>query len=413
MVNRIVRFSGDQLTSFKTILGGAVQNDRLKLKLLDVPLLKDAYIYVNDGPTNVQACEQNQKWITLKQLHLLQNFIVDPLKEYISMGDPLAEALRKDYIALSNLFNPSPQFHRFQDLPPEIRAMVWDYATLPRFVRVSNNRLTEYGKPRSIPPVTVRVCRESRAIACRHGRLVPIKDPYSLPSHPIPAELELSQLEAEVQAAGVSESDSGDETSQADFDEEPLPSNSEANLSRSMSNWGWFDPSRDSLMVSDYPFNVPKVIAQSVQHITLDYTSMGIRSSRLAIFCNTDTFPQLKAVDYIAYRFQLPEFRDPIIEARLFGFSLATPVTVPVDDVYALIERLEVDHSSHDLDRIRRLELDIAHPRASEVRAWTSERMAIERAVPSRRDREGKLISPSFRRVVRFDLSNQTSENWQ
>lgn len=362
-----------------------------------MPLLKDAFVYTRDGPTTVHANQRNQKWITPKQVVFLESFVLEELSEYISLHDPVAESLRTDIRALSKLFDFRRQFHLFRNLPPEIRAMVWGYATHPKFVSVSNNRLTKYGYPRSTPPITAQVCRESRAVACHHGRLVPVRDPYSLPLNPIPPESETPESE-------TPESDYEDETSQSSFDEESQP---DPNPNRSMNNWGWFDPSRDSLIVSDYPPNIPKVIAQCVQNITLDYTSMGMNFGRLHIFHNADAFPQLKVIDHIAYRFRVPEFRDPIFEARLFGSSASTPVTINVDDFDALVQRLGADHSSHELDRLRRLGLDISISNLSNAKA-------IQQTIHPRIQpgRDGKSSGPIFRRVVRFDLGHEGSEDW-
>ncbi|KAI1780563.1 hypothetical protein F4818DRAFT_396113 [Hypoxylon cercidicola] len=379
MACQVIHYDGHQLKSFKDILGEIADAckdldecyDRSGRYLWDTASLKDQLIYVRDGPTNLHANEDNPKWITLKQVDFLERQVLGALSvRSLDDHDTRTESLRADIQALRNLFDSRCRFPRFKSLPPEIRAMIWDYAIRPRFVRLSTQRLTEDGFIRCTPPVTAQICRESRAVACRYGRLVPTRRPKLLFATPF----------------GLG---SGDETSESDCgNEEPHPE-------PRMNGWGWFDPSRDSLVLSYKSTDVAEVIAESAQHITLNFNPAIEEWPLLRYLSNPDVFPRLKAIDYVAYTYRLPEMRDPILETRLFGGSRGN-VTVAVNDCDAFIQRVGADHSSHDLNRLKRLGMDFC-----DISDFNEK--IREQAMRPRH--EGRTSCLTFRAVVRFERS--------
>lgn len=79
-------------------------------------------------------------------------------------------------------------FPQFQRLPFEIRCMIWEWATPSKILEVRDNLHIE-SHPDIIvfqfvgncsPPVTAQVCRESRDLACRTGKIVSLQ--YCIPN---------------------------------------------------------------------------------------------------------------------------------------------------------------------------------------------------------------------------------------
>jgi hypothetical protein len=68
-------------------------------------------------------------------------------------------------------------FPRFPKLPPEIRLLIWEFSFLPRILTTTRQigrsvkRLRFMQKENHFNPVTLSVCRESRAVTLKHYRL--------------------------------------------------------------------------------------------------------------------------------------------------------------------------------------------------------------------------------------------------
>jgi len=70
----------------------------------------------------------------------------------------------------------TPAFHRFRDLPNELRSFIWQLACRgPRLVQLRRKRCSEDGSPtvtsRAPIPTVLHVCQESRAEALRRYTL--------------------------------------------------------------------------------------------------------------------------------------------------------------------------------------------------------------------------------------------------
>ncbi|RWA03341.1 hypothetical protein EKO27_g11765 [Xylaria grammica] len=141
---------------------------------------------------------RREEWI-----HRLQRDVLDLKTELSAQGgnlhtlrasidDGLATlragttALQGDVSALRRNLGDINVFPQFRRLPPELRCMVWKRLAIVRILELrgldrdgSLNR-RQCGKFRFIgarsPPVIAHVCRESRNIACRHGRLIWIEN---------------------------------------------------------------------------------------------------------------------------------------------------------------------------------------------------------------------------------------------
>ncbi|KAI6086594.1 hypothetical protein F4821DRAFT_126519 [Hypoxylon rubiginosum] len=378
MIDQVIRY-GNQGRSFNSLLGQIAEIWGIR----DLPHIKDLLLYVKDGPINLRVDQDSQKWITTKQFLFLQG-LLHTLKTdcptHSSTPDEV-ESLRADIRELRQLFNFKHQFPQFRNLPPEIRVMIWGYATPPRFIEVtSSNRLIPLrvrGKFNglSVPPATAQVCRESRAVACRYGRLVPIIKPQfgsqsnSEASNPDSSD-ETSQSDSE-----ASEFESSDETSQSDFgNNEPQPK----------PNWCWFDPSRDSLFISQFS-DIPEFVAKYTEHITLSSPVLGSMSASF--------FPRVKHIDCVEWTYSLPESLDFILEARLFGCNLDNSLVIDVNDIDALIQKVEKDYSSDHLDGLRRMRSNIPDKCGSD---WIKYAM--------RRYHDDKSSCPTFRCVVQIEL---------
>ncbi|KAI1764340.1 hypothetical protein GGR53DRAFT_494243 [Hypoxylon sp. FL1150] len=387
MSDQIIRYDSP-LRSFKDILDqfAAIRG------VEEVDTMREALRFIEDRPLSLRV---DQKWITWKHVNLLhgQSFQAEQQQSPQYSGDAPRDldALKEDIEALHQLCissePPTWRFPKFRKLHREIRKMIWDYATPPRFVCVQSNglRCVRYDAMPggiSLPPATAQVCRESRRIACRHGRNVPIlkaafrSPPDSEPSDPDDSGHAISQP-YEIPDSDTDHSDS--ESSDDSYLRDAKP--------QLRHHWGWFDPSRDSLVVS-LCSSIPPIVANHTQHVTLDPSLFGDGPD---VF-----FPLLKSIEYVAWQHRLGAFNDPVLEARLFGGNFNF-FHVDASDYDALVKRVEKDHSSDELDRLRTLSSDLSSMCADRAHRSIEEIMRPYHDVGQ--------SCPTLRNAVRFVLS--------
>ncbi|KAI1764339.1 hypothetical protein GGR53DRAFT_466464 [Hypoxylon sp. FL1150] len=395
MADRIIYYNGGRLRSYKDILRqigeiyarrqeideDSMEDDNTPFEFIDYQK-----VYMRRWPALPHAEQENQHWITLTQVVVLEKLVDFHLGGdffkigYIEMGNieidedgmeymepeeieadraeieilrAETESMRADIQALRMLFSHEPRFPQFRHLPPEIRTIIWELATPSRIVDL---------RKRTTPPVTALVCRESRAVARRHGRLVPVFEKrFRRPLSPVESDVELS----------LSPDESDDEFFQVRRPKTPDGIDDELSRIEDVRDpesyrWRWFDPSRDSLylgstydtcpgpckVLSNSPRHfvlyVSRLITQLTQYVTVQCNTRYMKWSNLHLLSDPRIFPQLKAVDFGVCSFGPPKYRDFILQTRLFGdcAPLGTIVTMGIDDDHALKKRIGTDHRS-------------------------------------------------------------------
>ncbi|OTA65184.1 hypothetical protein K449DRAFT_403793 [Hypoxylon sp. EC38] len=240
------------------------------------------------------------------------------------------KALSKEIQSLRRCMDMKPRFPQFMRLPPEIRFMIWDLA-LPRKMLcleevdrdIEEHNFASYQFVSHLPPPSVaQVCRESRTVACRTGRLMPIRNAIVYPSNPL------------------------------------WPGNM---MDWCRTQWAWFDPRLDSLYLrplTDHLRSLEAILelTRSAQHVTLDGSSTNTRWSHLfhRLF-SPYYFPQLKAVDLVGGLHVVTERNDPVLETRLFGCGRNYPFSIDIDDEHtknALMKSLRTNNTSDDVNML-------------------------------------------------------------
>lgn len=105
---------------------------------------------------------------------------------------------RKDYEARGVAASADTSFHRFPDLPLELREMIWENCIPSRLIfhGLKFHDQLDIGLRQSQrrPPIISHVCHEARRVAFRHGSRITIGTWYSGPSraldHPVPGRSE-------------------------------------------------------------------------------------------------------------------------------------------------------------------------------------------------------------------------------
>ncbi|OTB05338.1 hypothetical protein M426DRAFT_319885 [Hypoxylon sp. CI-4A] len=263
------------------------------------------------------------------RIQSLKEFIQTELHTQALAHNADTRSLRAEVQLLRRCIDTAPRFPQFRKLPPEIRTMIWDYATPHRLVCLGETTWEYDGhgfstykfSTTSLPPSTAQVCQESRAVACRYGRLMPIRNLLAYPIDITPP------------------------------NKKPLWCKTQ---------WGWFDPSRDSLHLQptyDHLRSLETIsdLTRCAEHVTLDCGTHTKWINYFHLLFSPIHFPCIKAVDLVAGRFVLAEFSDPVLEARLFGQDRKRPVTVDIDDkagIADLLAKLRKNHTSVDIDNL-------------------------------------------------------------
>ncbi|CAJ2510628.1 Uu.00g062530.m01.CDS01 [Anthostomella pinea] len=184
------------------------------------------------------------------------------------------------------------------------------------------------------PPTTAQVNQESRAVACRSGKLVPIRNPRM----PV----------AEYRDLGMNP--------------------------RFRTRWAWFDPTRDTLSLSfDDSFSpTPDHGRGVVRHPLSGFFEcaqsviVGTRVMKYQYICpallckhlfDPRNFPFLKSVDFVTSKYDLPERSDHVLETRLFGPGRVHPRILHLDDtagIESLMTNLVQGHTSIHVDELER-----------------------------------------------------------
>lgn len=105
---------------------------------------------------------------------------------------------RKDYEARGVAASADTSFHRFPDLPLELREMIWENCIPSRLVfhglKIHDRCDIGLRQSQRRPPIISHVCHEARRVAFRHGSRITIGTWYSGPSraldHPVPGRSE-------------------------------------------------------------------------------------------------------------------------------------------------------------------------------------------------------------------------------
>ncbi|KAI6086595.1 hypothetical protein F4821DRAFT_126520 [Hypoxylon rubiginosum] len=357
MDDRIIYYDGNQLRSYKDILRQIAdvymrQYDQDEEADEDedeaIMLINHQESYLRPSSTSAHA-KENRQWITLTQLDILEKLVDDyigfddvEVEDYEKDGieargaepsDAEMESILADIQELRKLFHAEYRFPQFRNLPPEIRIMIWEYATPPRII---------YLKKMSTPPVTAMVCRESRAVARCHGRLVPMFEEGDHLLIPNGLDDDISQFEDA--------------------------------RHRWPGQWRWFDPSRDSLYLG-FNFDVclgpskvtsgstrhsvlyvSQAITQQTRHVTVQCDTRYMKWAYLDLLSNPRFFPNLKTIDFVAWSFRPIMHKDHILQTRLFGYGprpCEVIVSIDIDEGDALKNKLEADCSSRLCDTLK------------------------------------------------------------
>ncbi|KAI2617364.1 hypothetical protein GGR54DRAFT_204164 [Hypoxylon sp. NC1633] len=205
-------------------------------------------------------------------LDLIQTAIGDLETDEGELSDILHP---NSYIARRHRLTETHWFPQFKRLPFEIRVMIWELAIPRRVLSLDKNCQPFVLQNRSSdrvcgyrsglgPPSVASVCQESRAVACRSGRNIPIHNSRLLP-RPIPPGLPSHYYRV----------------------------------------WSWFDPSRDSLRI-DAGFTISSFdeavseITACTRHVTVGSRADSAPCCHLFSRLNPLIFPHLKAVDFVA-----------------------------------------------------------------------------------------------------------------
>ncbi|KAI0412975.1 hypothetical protein F5X98DRAFT_391314 [Xylaria grammica] len=206
---------------------------------------------------------------------------------------------------LPNHINAFPQFRR---LPSELRCMVWEWAAktgrILELHGLSRNESRIREQPKKLefrgirsPPVIARVCRESRNIACRHGRLVWIESPRDIGHN--------RRLDASMQY---------------------------------IRDWAWFDSCSDTLylnaMICSYPYSRYHALLEQARHLTEQARHLTEQARHLTeqarhltlkpvrqdnIWALDEMFPSLMSVQFIIGSLEWPVRKDPDFEGSLWS----------------------------------------------------------------------------------------------
>lgn len=142
-----------------------------------------------------------------------------------------------------------------------------------------------------------KVCKECRAIACRTGRLVPIRN-----------------------AMVFTIMD---------------PENSQSRIpAAAKTQWSWFDPARDTLHLKADWLRSPVIsgdLFRLVESITIEMAPLPLTYNLPALF-SPQRFPRLVDINLVEASTKLPEWSDPHIEGEPFGSERSSPMVIDADD---------------------------------------------------------------------------------
>ncbi|KAI1381438.1 hypothetical protein F4677DRAFT_126518 [Hypoxylon crocopeplum] len=266
--------------------------------------------------------DENRKKHVLNGISSLENGWTRLRSEYSSSLDKFRRAFARslhlvhtDIRALHGYINDT-LFPQFMKLPHEIRAMIWDLAIPGRPLGVSwmfeDTPSVVYGFDMLSPPSMASVCQESRAVACRSGRLV---------------------------------------------------RNCNTIFPMTYSEWSWFDPSRDSLCFLEHdgehlPNEAALEPVRCTQHVTFAIP-MGYKQE---IYCKyirllePHLFPHLKTVDFVVGQYTHQDNVNCNRADRLFEVEGKDgPFAIDLNDetaMKALIYRGKRDHSHSDVGKL-------------------------------------------------------------
>ncbi|KAI1111927.1 hypothetical protein F5Y14DRAFT_463898 [Nemania sp. NC0429] len=177
---------------------------------------------------------------------------------------------------------------QFQTLPPEIRYMIWELATPGKILEIRGREDIESHKYRApgrfvgnrSPPVTAQICRESRAVACRSGRLMSLE-----------------------RFTPGSANGSGPEGSRVPWGPK---------------QWAWFDSYRDSLYIrylqDEYVIN--KLNLRYVCHLILPRREC---ERNILQILREDACPNLKSIEIVCASIEWPMKMDMAFETSIWG----------------------------------------------------------------------------------------------
>ncbi|KAI0007542.1 hypothetical protein F4779DRAFT_497816 [Xylariaceae sp. FL0662B] len=274
---------------------------------------------------DVQATQQDVAATSLDLQRGQWNFkaLEDSVEKNMSKTHAELKTLREEIRTLRNYMracqdDSSPRFPQFRRFPPEIRSMIWDFAIPGKILEIRELKCpagqeddaiveAEYEfVPRRPPPSIAQVCQESRAVACRSGRLV-----------------SLNNLRPETDASGNTSSWWEDK------------------------QWTWFDPSRDTLYLNLRCHRLGHNFAFSGLLDCARHVAVGnsLHERSLYSLLDQDICPHLESIDIVGAVLVQPELSNPELEIALFGGErhLAIPmVTGDIDDAQAALEKLSL-----------------------------------------------------------------------
>ncbi|KAI0868332.1 hypothetical protein GGS24DRAFT_482729 [Hypoxylon argillaceum] len=175
-------------------------------------------------------------------------------------------------------------FPQFRRLPFEVRCMIWDWATPGKILQVRGQALEPVHRSDAplfqlggncSPPATAQVCRESRDIACRDGRLVSLGDFYHC-----------------------------------------TPDDTTGSSPSAQRRWVWFDSARDSLYIKSVPRRPDVELLNEVRHVTLDQVGYKRCLSRLL---DRGLCPRVESIDFICGSVEWPRRTELEFENNIWG----------------------------------------------------------------------------------------------
>lgn len=206
----------------------------------------------------------------------------------------------------SNISGQVPHaFPQFQRLPIEVRRMIWEWATPGKILEVRQYNHVEF-TPHNLtfefvgncsPPATAQICRESRDVACRRGKLVSLDDSPLTPGNgPEPVYL-------------------GQDCPVASWGRK---------------RWAWFDSYKDSLYLRTEEFLSQGINLQDVRHVILPRQGCEGQISQLL---TREICPHLTSIQLVCASVEWPMQTDSAFETAVWGDDYHIPIQTKKGDV--------------------------------------------------------------------------------
>ncbi|KAI1502658.1 hypothetical protein F5X99DRAFT_377978 [Biscogniauxia marginata] len=308
----------------------------------------------------------NEAQDTLKELKLQQT----GLGAREAYFDRLQKYIFSQIDAIRRILGCAPRFVLFNSLPAEIRLKIWDLA-LPRRIVTMADQPTPSGPGRVItfgryschgPPAVAQVCREARDVALRSGTFQSLQ--YSLTGR--------------------------------------------LGAVRLKTRWGWFDPCRDTLVLSTLNYVLMKEncdmmrFTRVTQHVVL--VAEGRLGGILDIVFDPVTFPYLRSIAFQMGSFQAQFPINFTADIRAFGLEGELETFVPVEEL-GRFDQLSGGAASYEFDDFI-WNLDgmggAGGCYRSQSWAWSEYQFALSREWLRRRTDDTREKVPLFRRVVKL-----------